>query len=293
MMSVRKRLSKTVNISLVSSLLGLLILLVLGTFYGRDALHLLTLDRIQSFQQLTSYAQSDRSFALIRTANVVNTEIYVTVDELFGEKNYYGYIAQLEDKYFLFFSSSRADTASENLILSKWWSQSESMNVFRQMVVDDLAKSSDFTQEEVDSLIFSDVFLNVDDIIMSSLAISLIWGFLLFTLLLLFYKSLAIKLGIFSDKVESAVLDYDLGYLNVLYFDKYWTIGEQHLIYHNKTFKILNISDIREIHFFENRMIIYFENYRTTIFTSQKQLNQWLESWKIQRRHYDEPVNQL
>ncbi|PKM64175.1 MAG: hypothetical protein CVU96_04195 [Firmicutes bacterium HGW-Firmicutes-20] len=292
-MSVRKRLSKTANVSLVSSMLGLLMLLIVGTYYGRDALHLLALDKIQSFQQLTSYAQSERSFALIRSDNVVNTEIYVTVDELFGEKNYYGYIAQLEDKYFLFFSSNRDDTSSGNMILSKWWSQSESMNVFRQMVVDDLTKSSDFTQEEVNELVFSKVFLNIDDIIISSLAFSLIWGFLLFIMLILFYKSLALKLGIFSDKVESAVLDYDLGYLNVLYFNQQWTIGEQHFIYHNKTIKILNISDIREVHFFENRMMIYFENYRTTIFASQGQMNQWLESWKIQRRYHDEPVNQL
>jgi hypothetical protein len=248
-MSVRKRISKTANIALVSSLLGLLLLLGFGAFYGRDALNLLALENIQSFQQLTTYAQSERSFAFIRSDNVVNTEIYVTVDELFGEKNYYGYIAQLDDKYFLFFSSSKNDTSTESMILSKWWSQSESMNVFRQLVVDDLAKSSDFTTEEVNDLIFSKVFLNVDDIIRSSLAFSLIWVFLLYIMLLLFYKSLSVKLGIFSDQIESVILDYDLGYQNVLYSDKQWTIGEQHLINHDKTFKILDVSDIREVHF--------------------------------------------
>jgi hypothetical protein len=290
---VRKRISNTANIALVSSLLGLLILLGFGAFYGRDALNLLALENIQSFQQLTTYAQSDKSFAFIRSDNVVNTEIYVTVDELFGEKNYYGYIAQLDDKYFLFFSSSKNDTSTESMILSKWWSQSESMNVFRQLVVDDLANSSDFTLEEVDDLIFSKVFLNVDDIIQSSLAFSIIWGFLLYIMLLLLYKSLSVKLGIFSDQIESVILDYDLGYLNVLYSDKQWTIGEQHLIYHDKTFKILDVSDIREVHFFENRISIYFGNYKATIFASGGQLNRWLESWKIQRRHHDEPVNQL
>lgn len=292
-MIVRKRISNTANIALVSSLLGLLLLLGFGAFYGRDALNLLSLENIQSFQQLTTYAQSDKSFAFIRSDNVVNTEIYVTVDELFGEKNYYGYIAQLDDKYFLFFSSSKNDSSTESMILSKWWSQSESMNVFRQLVVDDLANSSDFTLEEVDDLIFSKVFLNVDDIIQSSLAFSLIWGFLLYIMLLLLYKSLSVKLGIFSDQIESVILDYDLGYLNVLYSDKQWTIGEQHLIYHNKNFKILDVSDIREVHFFENRISIYFGNYKATIFASGGQLNRWLESWKIQRRHHDEPVNQL
>jgi hypothetical protein len=292
-MIVRKRISNTANIALVSSLLGLLILLGFGAFYGRDALNLLALENIQSFQQLTTYAQSDKSFAFIRSDNVVNTEIYVTVDELFGEKNYYGYIAQLDDKYFLFFSSSKNDTSTESMILSKWWSQSESMNVFRQLVVDDLTNSSDFTSEEVDDLIFSKVFLNVDDIIQSSLAFSLIWGFLLYIMLLLLYKSLSVKLGIFSDQIESVILDYDLGYLNILYSDKQWTIGEQHLIYHDKTFKVLNINDIREVHFFENRISIYFGNYKATIFASGGQLNRWLESWKIQRRHHDEPVNQL
>jgi hypothetical protein len=292
-MSVRKRISKTANIALVSSLLGLLLLLGFGAFYGRDALNLLALENIQSFQQLTTYAQSERSFAFIRSDNVVNTEIYVTVDELFGEKNYYGYIAQLDDKYFLFFSSSKNDTSTESMILSKWWSQSESMNVFRQLVVDDLAKSSDFTTEEVNDLIFSKVFLNVDDIIRSSLAFSLIWVFLLYIMLLLFYKSLSVKLGIFSDQIESVILDYDLGYQNVLYSDKQWTIGEQHLINHDKTFKILDVSDIREVHFFENRISIYFGNYKATIFASGGQLNRWLESWKIQRRNHDEPVNQL
>jgi hypothetical protein len=156
-----------------------------------------------------------------------------------------------------------------------------------------LANSSDFTLEEVDDLIFSKVFLNVDDIIQSSLAFSLIWGFLLHIMLLLLYKSLSVKLGIFSDQIESVILDYDLGYLNVLYSDKQWTIGEQHLIYHDKTFKVLNINDIREVHFFENRISIYFGNYKATIFASGGQLNRWLESWKIQRRHHDEPVNQL
>jgi hypothetical protein len=292
-MSVRKRLSDTSNISLMSSVLGLLILLVFGVIYGRDALHLLALDRIQSIQQLTTYSQSDKSFALIRSSNVVNTEIYVTVDELFGEKSYYGYIAQLDDRYFLFFSSEKSDSVSENMILSKWWSQSESMNVFRQMVIDDLANSSDYTKDEVESLIFSKVFLNVEDIIQSSLAFALVWGFLLFIMLLLFYKSLRLKLGIFSDQDESVVLDYDLGYLNILYSDKFWTVGERHLIYHGKTFKILNIDDIREVHYFENRMSVYFGEYKATILASREQMNRLSESWKIQRRHHDEPINQL
>lgn len=292
-MSVRKRLSDTSNISLMSSVLGLLILLVFGAFYGQDALHLLALDRIQSIQQLTTYSQSDKSFALIRSSNVVNTEIYVTVDELFGEKSYYGYIAQLDDRYFLFFSSKKSDLVSENMILSKWWSQSESMNVFRQMVIDDLANSSDYTKDEVESLIFSKVFLNVEDIIQSSLAFALMWGFLLFVMLLLFYKSLRLKLGIFSDQDESVVLDYDLGYLNILYSDKFWTVGERHLIYHGKTFKILNIDDIKEVHYFANRMSVYFGEYKATIFASGEQINRLSESWKIQRRHHDEPVNQL
>jgi hypothetical protein len=292
-MSVRKRLASTANISLMSSVLGLLILLVFSAVYGRDALHLLGVDNIQSFQQLKTYSQSEKSFALIRSSNIVNTEIYVTVDELFGEKNYYGYIAQLDDKYFLFFSSNKEDSSSESLILSKWWSQSESMNVFRQMVVEDLTNSSDFTKDEVDDLIFSKVFLNVGDIIQSSLAFALVWGFLLFVVLLLFYKSLRLKLGIFSDQTESVVLDYDLGYLNILYSNKYWTVGEKHLIYHGKVFKILNINDIREVHFFEHRMSVYFGDYKATIFASGEQMNRWSESWKIQRRHYDEPVNKL
>lgn len=292
-MSVRKKLSKTANISLVLSSLGLLILLVFGATYGRDALHLLGVENIQSFQQLKTYSQSEKSFALIRSSNIVNTEIYVTVDEFFGEKNYYGYIAQLDDKYFLFFSSNKEDSSSESLILSKWWSQSESMNVFRQMVVEDLTNSSDYTKDEVDDLIFSKVFLNVGDIIQSSLSFALVWGFLLFVVLLLFYKSLRLKLGVFSDQTESVVLDYDLGYLNILYSDKYWTVGEKHLIYHGKVFKILKINDIREVHFFEHRMSVYFGDYKATIFASGEQMNQWSESWKIQRRHYDEPVNKL
>ena len=292
-MSVRKKLSKTANISLVLSSLGLLILLVFGATYGRDALHLLGVDNIQSFQQLKTYSQSDKSFALIRSSNIVNTEIYVTVDEFFGEKNYYGYIAQLDDKYFLFFSSSKDNSTTESLILSKWWSQSESMNVFRQMVVDDLTNSSDYTRDEVDHLIFSKVFLNVEDIIQSSLVYALVWGFLLFVILLLFYKSLRQKLGIFSDPLESVVSDYDCGYLNIIYSDKFWTVGERHLIYHGKTFKILNIVDIREVHYFANRMSLYFGDYKATIFASGEQMNQWSESWKIQRRHQDEPVNQL
>lgn len=292
-MSVRKKLSMTANISLVFSSLGLLLLLVFGSIYGRDALHLLTLDRIQSFQQLISYSQSDQSFAFIRSTNIVNTEIYVTVDEWFGEKDYYGYIAQLDDKYFLFFSSKGSDVPLESLILSKWWSQSESMEVFRQMVVDDLTKSSDYTKDEVENLIFSKVFLNVEDTIQSSLAFALIWGFLLFVMLLLFYKSLRLKMGIFSDKDESVVLDYDLGYLNILYSDKNWTVGERHLIYHGKTFKVLNIDEIREVHFYENRVTVYFKNYKATFYASLQQINLLTESWKIQRRHHDEPVNQL
>jgi hypothetical protein len=47
------------------------------------------------------------------------------------------------------------------------------------------------------------------------------------------------------------------------------------------------------VHFFENRISIYFGNYKATIFASGGQLNRWLESWKIQRRNHDEPVNQL
>jgi len=292
-MSVRRRLSNTANLSMLSSILGLLLLLIAGMYFVGDALHLLVLDRIQSFQQLTTYSQSDKSFALIRSSNIVNTEIYVTVDEFFGEKNYYGYIAQLEDKYFLFFSSNKSDVSSGNMILSKWWSQSESMNVFRQMVVSDLANSSDFTKDEVENMIFSKVFLNVEDTIQSSLPFALIWGFLLFIMLLLFYKSLKLKLGVFSDQVESIVLDYDLGYLNVLYKDKQWTLGERHLLYHGKTFKILNIDDIREAHFYSNRMSLIFGNYKATIFASGEQMNRLSESWKIQRRHHDEPVNQL
>lgn len=292
-MSVRKRLSRTANIELVLSSLGLLVLLIFGVFYGRDALHLLTLDRIQSFQQLISYSQSDQSFALIRSTNIVNTEIYVTVDEWFGEKNYYGYIAQLDDKYFLFFSSKGSDAPLDSLILSKWWSQSESMDVFRQMVVDDLTSSSDYTKDEVENMVFSKVFLNVEDTIQSSLAFALIWGFLLFVMLLFFYKSLRLKLGIFSDKDESVVLDYDLGYLNILYSDKLWTIGEKHLIYHGKQFKILHVNDIREVHFYQNRVTVYFKKYKATIYASMQQINLFAESWKIQRRHHDEPVNQL
>jgi hypothetical protein len=161
------------------------------------------------------------------------------------------------------------------------------------MVVEDLTNSSDFTKDEVDDLIFSKVFLNVGDIIQSSLAFALVWGFLLFVVLLLFYKSLRLKLGIFSDQTESVVLDYDLGYLNILYSNKYWTVGEKHLIYHGKVFKILNINDIREVHFFEHRMSVYFGDYKATIFASGEQMNRWSESWKIQRRHYDEPVNKL
>lgn len=292
-MSVRKKLSDTSNISLMSSVLGLLILLVIGAFYGQDALQLLVLDRVQSYQQLTTYSQSEKSFAFIRSTNIVNTEIYVTVDEWFGEKNYYGYIAQLDDKYFLFFSSKGSDVPLENLILSKWWSQSESMEVFRQMVVDDLTNSSDYTKDEVENLIFSKVFLNVEDTIQSSLAFALIWGFLLFVMLLLFYKSLRLKLGIFSDKDESVVLDYDLGYLNILYSDKSWTVGERHLIYHGRTFKVLNIDEIREVHFYENRVTVYFKKYKATFYASMQQINSLAESWKIQRRHHDEPVNQL
>lgn len=292
-MSVRKRLSNSTNISLVSSLLGLLILLIIGAFYGQDALHLLALDRIQSFQQLTTYSQSEKSFALIRSSNVVNTEIYVTVDELFGEKSYYGYIAQLDDKYFLFFSSKESDVVSKSVILSKWWSQSESMNVFRQMVVDDLTNSSDFSKDEVENMIFSKVFLSVEDIIRSSLGVALVWGFLLFIMLMVFYKSLRLKLGVFSDQDESVISDYDLGYLNILYSDKFWTIGEKHIIYHGKSIKILNIDDIREVHFFENRVSMYFGKYKATIYASMQQINLLAESWKIQRRHHDEPVNQL
>jgi hypothetical protein len=292
-MSVRRRLSNTANISLVSSILGLLLMLIAGTYFGGEALHLLVLDKIQSFQQLTTYSQSDKSFALIRSSNIVNTEIYVTVDDFFGEKSYYGYIAQLEDKYFLFFSSDKSDVSSGNMILSKWWSQSESMNVFRQMVVSDLANSSDFTKDEVEDMIFSKVFLNVEDTIQTSLPFALIWGFLLFVVLLMFYKSLKLKLGVFSDQVESVILDYDLGYLSVLYKDKQWTLGERHLLYHGKTFRILNIDDIREAHFYSNRMSLIFGNYKATIFASGEQMNRLSESWKIQRRHHDEPVNQL
>lgn len=292
-MSVRKKLSKTADISLVLSSLGLLILLAFGINYGRDAIQLLNVYKIQSFQQLDDYSQSDNSFALIRSANIVNTEIYVTVNELFGEKNYYGFIAQLDDKYFLFFSSNKVNSPSDSLILSKWWSRSESMNVFRQMVVEDLTSSSDYTKDEVDELIFSKVFLNVDEIIQSSLIYALVWGFLLFIMLLLFYRSLRIKLGIFSDQIESVVLDYDLGYLSILYSDKYCILGERHLIVFGKDFKILNIDDIREVHYFANRMSLYFGDYKTTIFASGEQMNHWSESWKIQRRHQDEPVNQL
>lgn len=292
-MSVRKKLSRTANISLMTSSLGLLIMLIFGVFYGRDALHLLALDRIQSFQQLITYSQSEKSFAFIRSTNIVNTEIYVTIDEWFGEKNYYGYIAQLDDKYFLFFSSKGSDIPLENLILSKWWSQSDSMDVFRQMVVDDLTNSSDYTKDEVENMIFSKVFLNVEDTIQSSLAFGLIWGFLLFVMLLFFYKSLRLRLGIFSDKDESVVLDYDLDYLNILYSDKSWTVGERHLIYHGKTLKILNIDEIREVHFYENRVTVYFKKYKATFYASMQQINLLAESWKIQRRHHDEPVNQL
>ncbi|MDP2814373.1 MAG: hypothetical protein Q8S15_06500 [Erysipelotrichaceae bacterium] len=292
-MSVRKKLSRTANISLMTSSLGLLIMLIFGVFYGRDALHLLALDRIQSFQQLISYSHSEKSFAFIRSTNIVNTEIYVTIDEWFGEKNYYGYIAQLDDKYFLFFSSKGSDIPLENLILSKWWSQSDSMDVFRQMVVDDLTNSSDYTKDEVENMIFSKVFLNVEDTIQSSLAFGLIWGFLLFVMLLFFYKSLRLRLGIFSDKDESVVLDYDLDYLNILYSDKSWTVGERHLIYHGKTLKILNIDEIREVHFYENRVTVYFKKYKATFYASMQQINLLAESWKIQRRHHDEPVNQL
>lgn len=292
-MSVRKRLSNTANISLMLSVLSLLVLLVFGIYNGRDAFHLLNVYNIQSFQQLDDYSQSDNSFALIRSNSIINTEIYVTVDELFGEKNYYGYIAQFEDKYFLFFSSNKDDSASNSLILSKWWSQAESMNVFRQMVVDDLAKSSDYTEDEVDEMIFSKVFLNVGNIIQSSLAYALIWGFLLFISLLWFYKSFRTRLGIFPDQIESVILDYDLGYLNILHINKDWIVGEKHLIFHGKKFKILNIDDIREVHYFENRMSVYFGDYKATIFASGEQMNQLSESGKIQRRRQDEPVNQL
>jgi hypothetical protein len=292
-MSVRKKLSRTANIPLVLSSLSLLIMLLLGAYYGQDALHFLAFDRVQSFQQLTTYSQSEKSFALIRSSNVVNTEIYVTVEELFGEKNYYGYIAQLDDKYFLFFSSKESDAVLDSVILSKWWSQSESMNVFRSMVVDDLVNSSDYTKDEVENMIFSKVFLNVEDVVQSSLGFALGCGFLWFTLMILFYESLKLKLGIFSDQVESTVLNYDLRYLNILYSDRFWTIGEKHIIYHGKSFKILNIDDIREVHFFENRVSIYFGKYKATIYASVKQINHLAESWKIQRRHHDEPINQL
>lgn len=292
-MSVRKRLSNTANLSLMLSMLSLLVLLVFGAYYGRDVIQLLNVYKIQSFQQLDDYSQSDNSFALIQSNSIINTEIYVTVDELFGEKNYYGYIAQFEDKYFLFFSSNKDDSDSDGLILSKWWSQAESMNVFRQMVIDDLAKSSDYTEDEVDKMIFSKVFLNVGNIIQSSLAYALIWGFLLFIVMLWFYRSFRTRLGIFSDQIETVILDYDLGNLKILYSNKDWIVGEKHLIFYGKKFKILNIDDIREIHYFKNRMRVYFGDYKATIFASGEQMNQWSESWKIQRRRQDEPVNQL
>ena len=167
------------------------------------------------------------------------------------------------------------------------------MNVFRQMVIDDLAKSSDYTEDEVDKMIFSKVFLNVGNIIQSSLAYALIWGFLLFIVMLWFYRSFRTRLGIFSDQIETVILDYDLGNLKILYSNKDWIVGEKHLIFYGKKFKILNIDDIREVHYFANRMGVYFGDYKATIFASTEQINQLSESWKIQRRRQDEPVNQL
>ena len=127
-MSVRIRLSKTKNLTLLSSFLGILVMLIVGNSFNRDALHLFAIDEIQSYQQLPIYTQSDKNYAMIRSSNIVNTEIHVTIDELFGEKNYYGYIAQLDDKYFLFFSSKEYDSTPRTMILSKWWSQFESID---------------------------------------------------------------------------------------------------------------------------------------------------------------------
>lgn len=292
-MSMRKRLQKTANRSLWSSVFGLLIMFTIALYYGSDALQLLSVNNIQSLQQLDSFSQSDKDFALIRSNNIVNTEIYVTIDEWFEEKNYYGYIAQLEDKYFLFFSAEEYDISSGNLVLSKWWSQAESMNTFRTMIVDDLTNSSDYTREEVDELIFSKVFLNIDDSLRASLPWAVAWGFVFFVWLIIFYRSLKVKLGIFSDSVESAVLDVDLGYSHVIFQNKQWSMTESHLIYHHFSFKVFSVSQIKEVHYTDNRMIVYFGGYKVTILASGEMVNRLSEYWKIQRRFQHEPTHPL
>lgn len=292
-MSVRKRLQKTANISLWSSTVGLLILMAIASYYGRDVMQLLSLNKVHTFQQLTSFSQSDQDFAFIRSANIVNTGIYVTIDEWFTQRNYYGYIAQIEDKYFLFFSEEENDISSGNLILSKWWSTSESMLTFRKMIVEDLVNSSEYTREEVDSLIFAKVFLNIDDTLEASLPWAVLWGFLLFILMIIFYRSLRVRLGIFSDSIESAVLDYDLGYRNILHQEKHWTVGEGHLIYHRFSNRVFDISQIKEINIFENRLIIYFGYDKVTILAPGGTVSRWVESWQIQRRNQHDSVHPL
>ena len=292
-MSMRKRLQKTANRMLWSSVVGLLVMITIALYYGNDAYQLLSVNNIQSIQQLDSFSQSDKDFALIRSNNIVNTEIYVTIDEWFEEKNYYGYIAQLEDKYFLFFSAEKNDLSSGNLVLSKWWSQAESMNTFRTMIIEDLTNSSEYSREEVDELIFSKVFLNIDDSLRASLPWAVAWGFVFFIWLIIFYRSLKVRLGIFSDSVESAVLDVDLGYSHVLFQNNQWTITENYLIYHHFSFRVLSISQIKEVYSVDNRMIVYFGDYKVTILASEEMVNRLSEFWKIQRRLHHESTHPL
>lgn len=283
-MSMRKRLQKTANRSLWSSVLGLLVMITVALSYGYDALQFLSVSDIQSIRQLDSFSRSDKDFALIKSNNIINTEIYVTIDEWFQEKNYYGYIAQLEDKYFLFFNAEKNDISSGNLVLSKWWSQAESMNTFRTMIIEDLTNSSDYTREEVDELIFSKVFLNIDDSLRASLPWAVAWGSVVFVCLIIFYHSLKVKLGIFSDSVESAVLDVDLQYSQILFQNKQWTITQNHLIYHRFSIRAFSVSQIKDVLFTDHRIILYFKDYKVTILASGEMVNRLSEFWKIKRR---------
>ncbi len=292
-MSMRKRLQKTANRSLWSSVLGLLVMITVALSYGYDALQFLSVSDIQSIRQLDSFSRSDKDFALIKSNNIINTEIYVTIDEWFQEKNYYGYIAQLEDKYFLFFNAEKNDISSGNLVLSKWWSQAESMNTFRTMIIEDLTNSSDYTREEVDELIFSKVFLNIDDSLRASLPWAVAWGSVVFVCLIIFYHSLKVKLGIFSDSVESAVLDIDLQHDQILIQNNQWTITQSHLIYHRFFIKAFSVSQIKEVLFTDNRMIVYFRDYRVTISATGEMINRLSEFWEIQRRLKYEPADSL
>ncbi len=236
------------------------LVVVLGFSIIQEGWHLLVAQTIETFEELDDLENNNSKYSYFTPNELIYTEIDILLDHTLSTTRYNGYVAVLDDKYFLVFRQDNIDNKSKMILISSFFSEDNNL-LFKTNVFDQIMEQEGLSLQEITTVFYPNVLVDVRGRVRSDFPIVIFW--LLLVSLLAFVFTYLINDYVLLMRNKGKYKYFGKG--KTLFVSNKLVLTSKALYVLKKHIKVLPIDSIREYRVDQESLKLYFENVKLDI----------------------------